>query len=108
MVKRLSFHGRKIHVDKLAELSGLPAKEILFRYQHGCREDLLVVKNISKESLYSFITFQGKRMTIKELLDKHRQPGLNEFVVRRRYEKNTNLIKPLTMDEWKIFYPRHH
>ncbi|EGS37316.1 hypothetical protein HMPREF9102_1469 [Limosilactobacillus oris F0423] len=107
MVKYLPFHGKRIHVDKLAKHSGLSAKEILFRYQHGCREDLLVVKNINKESLYSFVTYQKKRLTIKELLAKHQQPGLNEFVIRRRADKGVNLIKPLTRDEWKIFHPRH-
>ena len=106
MVKYLPFHGKRIHVEKLAQRCGLPAKEILFRYQHGCREDLLVVKNISKESRYSFVRYQGKRRTIKELLADHQQPGLNEFIVRKRFEKGTNLVKPLTKDEWRTFYHR--
>ncbi|MCD7084878.1 hypothetical protein [Limosilactobacillus fastidiosus] len=92
MVKTVLFHGNRVSINKLANIYELPAKEINFRYQHGCREDNLVVKRICEESPYSFVKFKNKKITIKELLSKY--PYLNVFIVRSRYNQKKNLITP--------------
>lgn len=98
MVKRVPFHGKNVSIDKLSEAYDIPPKEILFRYSHGCRQDNLVVAHISEESLYSFVNFQGKKLTIKELLAKYHHLGLNELIIRKRaneHPRKTNLVAPL-------------
>lgn len=105
MVKRVPFHGKYVTVKKLSEIYDIPQKEILFRYSHGCRQDNLVVTHISEESLYSFVKFQGKKITIKELLTKYHHLGLNEFIVRKRaneHPRHTSLVARPTKKELNL------
>ena len=92
MRKTVPFHGRRVNINKLATIYDMPAQEIVFRYQHGCRENNLVIKRICDESPYSFVKFKNKKITIKELLSKY--PYLNVLIVRRRYNQKKNLIIP--------------
>lgn len=97
MLKKIPFHGKTTNIHKLATIYKISAKEITFRYEHGCREDNLVVKHVYDESPYSFIKFNNKKITIKEFLIMY--PNFNVFIIRNRFNAGKSLIAPLTKYE---------
>ncbi|KRL27111.1 hypothetical protein FD27_GL000861 [Limosilactobacillus frumenti DSM 13145] len=93
MLKEIPFHGKKVNIYKLSHKYKISAPEIRFRYEHGCRENNLVIKHINEESPYSFVVYNHTKMTIKELLAHY--PHLNTLTIRERYTHRKNLVKPL-------------
>lgn len=85
MLTRVPFHDKRIEIHKLADMYKTSVDEIRFRYRHGCRNDNLVVKHINKESPYSFITFNNKEMTRKELMTEY--PHLDISKIHKKHEK---------------------